>query len=260
MVEIKYTNDGKKVVVVGKLNSQETIVQEVFIIGDTELPSGENFVVKSLHDEPTISWKESRINEIDRLYELTYKEKETKYNQLKKEMNLESSILRQKISYIKTVVKNIKPESFDLMCDYISGEITHILYRSDYISDCKILTMKEFNEEYEGKLRLISIFGRDDGTLNYAIGQYYDYSGSNAKFIPFKSYEEARLALEERLSIENICERVIELAKKHDIKLDSEKLKGYKDKCLENYNKEIENLNSSIQKVLLKKDKILLDN
>ena len=44
---IKYTTDGKKVVVIGNLNSQEKIVQEVFIINDAEIPSGENFVVTS---------------------------------------------------------------------------------------------------------------------------------------------------------------------------------------------------------------------
>ena len=31
MTQFKYTTDNKKVIVVGKLNSQETIVQEIFI-------------------------------------------------------------------------------------------------------------------------------------------------------------------------------------------------------------------------------------
>jgi len=47
---IKFTSDGKKVAVVGKLNAQETIVQEIFVSNGNEIPSGENFVVKSLHD------------------------------------------------------------------------------------------------------------------------------------------------------------------------------------------------------------------
>ena len=52
--EIKYTDDGRKVVVLGALNKQEKIVQEIFVIGEQEIPSGENFVVKSLHDAPAI--------------------------------------------------------------------------------------------------------------------------------------------------------------------------------------------------------------
>lgn len=31
MSEYRYTSDGKKVVIVGKLNSKETIVQEIFV-------------------------------------------------------------------------------------------------------------------------------------------------------------------------------------------------------------------------------------
>ena len=64
MTDIKYTNDGKKVLIVGKLNSQETIVQEIFVSAGQEIPSGENFVVKSLHDAPAESWKEKNLREL----------------------------------------------------------------------------------------------------------------------------------------------------------------------------------------------------
>jgi len=66
---IKYTSDGKKVLVVGKLNAQETIVQEIFISNDNEIPSGENFVVKSLHDAPAVSWKEKNLKDFEDRYE-----------------------------------------------------------------------------------------------------------------------------------------------------------------------------------------------
>lgn len=42
--QIKYTSDGKKVIAVGKLNAQEAIVQEIFVSGGNEFPSGEIFV------------------------------------------------------------------------------------------------------------------------------------------------------------------------------------------------------------------------
>jgi len=45
-MQTKYTNDGKKVGIVGKLNAEQTIVQEIFITeSGQEIPSGENFVV-----------------------------------------------------------------------------------------------------------------------------------------------------------------------------------------------------------------------
>lgn len=56
-MEIKFFFDGRKVVVVGALNNQETIVQEVFVTqqGD-EIFGGERFVVKSLYDQLVELW------------------------------------------------------------------------------------------------------------------------------------------------------------------------------------------------------------
>jgi hypothetical protein len=56
-MQTKYTNDGKKVAIVGKLNADQSIVQEIFITKNgQEIPSGENFVVTSLHDQPVKKW------------------------------------------------------------------------------------------------------------------------------------------------------------------------------------------------------------
>lgn len=57
VMEIKFFFDGCKVVVVGVLNNQEMIVQEVFVMqqGD-EISGGECFVVKSLYDQLVELW------------------------------------------------------------------------------------------------------------------------------------------------------------------------------------------------------------
>ena len=59
MSDLKFLSDGRKVSVIGKINKTEFIVQEVFVTasGD-EIPSGENFTAKSLHDAPVQSYKE----------------------------------------------------------------------------------------------------------------------------------------------------------------------------------------------------------
>ena len=80
--KIKYTTDGKKVVVLGNLNSQEKIVQEVFVVDGSEIPSGEHFIVKSLHDATAISWKEKRLQEIEEKYDKTYKQKNQEYEKM----------------------------------------------------------------------------------------------------------------------------------------------------------------------------------
>ena len=70
MSELKYLSDGRKVSVIGKINKTEYIVQEVFITesGD-EIPSGENFTAKSLHDAPVLSWKENEAKKVESRYE-----------------------------------------------------------------------------------------------------------------------------------------------------------------------------------------------
>ena len=64
MSEFKYLSDGRKVLVVGKLNNVEYIVQEIFVTtGGDEVPSGERFTTKNLHDEPVVSYREKREKE-----------------------------------------------------------------------------------------------------------------------------------------------------------------------------------------------------
>lgn len=54
--EFKYTTQGKKVRIMGKLNSTEYIVQEVFVDDKgNEIHAGENFVTKNLLDAPAKS-------------------------------------------------------------------------------------------------------------------------------------------------------------------------------------------------------------
>ncbi len=68
MSKIKYTTDGKKVVIIGDLNQTDKIVQEIFVTenGD-EIPQGERFVVRSLLDQPAKSWKETKLEELENL-------------------------------------------------------------------------------------------------------------------------------------------------------------------------------------------------
>lgn len=68
-MEYKYTADGRKVLVEGKLNSEQTIVREICVSGNDEFPHGEKFVVSKLFDKPAKTWKEARLEEIEKQYE-----------------------------------------------------------------------------------------------------------------------------------------------------------------------------------------------
>jgi hypothetical protein len=99
MSNIKFTSDGKKVAIVGKLNSQETIVQEIFVQGESEIPSGEHFVVKSLHDTPAVSWKESELKKLEERYRTDKEKFESEIKDAEKKYRAKTLELRKKLEY-----------------------------------------------------------------------------------------------------------------------------------------------------------------
>lgn len=223
---IKYTSDGRKVVVVGNLNSYDKIVQEIFIVDGSEIPSGEHFVVTSLHDAPAVSWKEKNLKDLEERYEKEQKKYSRDIDDLNMTYRSKCKELREKITYIGSALKNANEKSFETLVNFITGEIEWIVL-DDYRP--AIIPINEFNVLYEGRLRLMSIFGNDDGTFNYAVGDYYDFSGGNKRFIPFKNHDEAIECFADVLSKKTLSKDIIELAKKHSIQLPEEKLKGYKE-------------------------------
>ena len=193
-MEIKYTTDGKKVIVIGSLNSQEKIVQEIFIVDGGEIPSGEHFVVKSLHDAPAVSWKEKNLKELEEKYEKLKFEYDNNIKVLNNKLRNESSVLKLKLQSLTKLSENIKPESFNRILDFMSGNITHVV-----IDSYSGVEIKEFNkaieqtEDYDSsKIKLCTLYGVSDGNIEYYINSYSDGSGhGKVQIKPFCSYEEA---------------------------------------------------------------------
>ena len=242
---IKYTTEGKKVVVLGSLNSQESIVQEIFLIDGKEIPSGENFVVKSLHDAPAISWKEKNLKEIEARYDTDKKNYENEIDNLRKRYRNECNLLREKLNYVGLAFKKADKKNFELFVNYICGKITHVVINQ--WSEPQLITFEEFHQQYEDKLRLISLYGKDDGTFSYAIGDYNDYSGGHKHFSPFTNYDDAFEKFKYFVLESEIKESIIKLARTHKIKLDKDKMFKYKEKCIKENTEHI----ASYQKQIL---------
>lgn len=231
--QIRYTDDGKKVVVVGKLNNQETIVQEIFVSDSgNEIPSGENFVVKSLHEQPVKSWKEKNLENIEK----EYNKKDTEYrNELKRledSYRTQRDLLRAKLEYAGKVLKTVSPKSFDTFVNYLTGKITHILYIR--YGGVEIIEMKDTKEVFtdwnDKPLKLVTIYGKDNGDLQYRINYYHDGSGRDEEIYPFTSYEEAFEKAEKTINgLDRYYEDTIKSANKLGIKLDETKLKAFYD-------------------------------
>ncbi len=194
----KYTKDGRKVIVVGKVNSEEHIVREIFVSGDKEFPAGENFVEKVLLDAPAQTWKEKTLKELDERFD---EEKAAGQKRLE-ELRLKTLRLQAKAELKARALfefcEHSRPEQIELLIDYLAGRITHVFFdrydpRIIEIDDNEMFQIDCF---YGGhgveELKLVSLMGKSKGDLSFRLHQYSDGSGGGGcEMFPCRSYEHA---------------------------------------------------------------------
>lgn len=198
MADIKYTSDGKKVLVVGRLNAEQTIVQEIFVSSGQEFPSGKNFVVTSLHDKPAESWKAKSLRELEERYRVQKAKLERELEDHDKRLRVAIDKAKSRTESLLRFSANSGDGQLETLKKFMAGEITH-LYISGYSPE--IVDFVDGNEPYsidnwsgrmkvEG-MKLVSLFGRSDGSLSYRLSRYSDGSGGWKEIFPACSYEEA---------------------------------------------------------------------
>lgn len=250
MENVKYTSDGKKVVIIGNLNSQEKIVQEVFVVNGQEVPSGENFVVKSLHDAPAVSWKEKNLKDIETKYERRKAEIDNSLKALEDRYRISKASIDQKCQYLRKHIDNVTVDSFDVLTKFLKGEIKYVVCGgwSPKILD---YNKEEMDTSFGDRdLKLLTLFGRSDGTLTWGINRYRDGSGGDSTWCGVAtSYDEAKELLTNAIKeYGRINEYVINEAKKHNIELDLEMVGAYKEKRKAEILKSIESKKKEVEK------------
>ena len=265
-IEFKYTRDGKKVVVLGKLNSQQWIVQEVFISNGQEFPSGESFIETTLLDEPAETWQVRREKEIEK--------RANRLEESIKRLNNNVAILERKATVAQLInratdrYQNIDLAQLDTLFAFVSGQITHII--TTHWHDYKIESLVDAVEAtdssgYSGVrcdgLRLVSLFGCNTNgeryekdrsfSLDWKINQYRDGSGSGWDAIyPCKSFDEAVSTLDELIATENVTDKLIQLKQKYGLKNPSdEKIAEYRNLCVESKKKSVEKAQLEVEKL-----------
>lgn len=192
-METKYLSDGRKVVVIGQLNNVESIVQEVFVSdsGD-QIPSGEKFTTKSLHDVPVKSWKEKKAEE----YDAQYVKSESRVHSIKKEIrDLESK--RQ--SHAKIIASNLR--QINELEDFDVEHLSNVMARNiKWVCATgwdwqKVMSFNEFIEtrsSYDEGVKLISVHIKNDKTLMFKVGSYSDGSGGDKEYKFFNCKEKLK--------------------------------------------------------------------
>jgi hypothetical protein len=193
----KYLSDGRKVAVLGKLNNAEYIVQEIFVTeAGEEIPSGENFTAKSLHDSPIQSH---------------YKKEEARQKAYIENAKSELAAVQRKIKEANSLLlakKDIlanSPELKSLVGDkariiamFMTGSVNYLVVDSYKLTapvkmeDQLIYWDSHWSERRYDSIKLCSILGKSKGEIEYRIHQYSDGSGGSPTLVyPYETYEEA---------------------------------------------------------------------
>ncbi len=250
-MDMKYTKDGKKVVVVGKINSETWIVQEIFMSGEQEIPTGENFTVNTLLDEPMETWETRNIKKLEE----TKQRLEASIEKLGKKqvkVNVNSQFVRL-INRALEKYEGIDVGQLSTLLEFVTGQITHVIINQ--YKGYEILTLEDAIGDKEDRydrlscngLKLVSLFGctKDGGRkhleydsdfrLDWRINQYRDGSGSWTTVYPCRSYEEAVEKLDGFIADKDAYDDLIELKEKYNLSNPSEeKIEVYKAKCIAN--------------------------
>lgn len=206
-METKFLSDGRKVVVCGKINQTEYIVQEVFVTKDgSEIPSGENFTAKSLHDTPVQSWKQKEEKRIESLLE-TRKSELEKIEKEIRNANERKNCAAEWIKRNNFVQDRLPDFDWDYFADVMSGNMKYAV-NLDWgitIQDFEKVT-ECFESNYGTKkfdgIKAISLTYRyDKETSNkkyvFNVNDYYDGSGTWREWVFFRNLTELQNYLDE---------------------------------------------------------------
>ncbi|CQJ13144.1 Uncharacterised protein [Yersinia enterocolitica] len=265
-METKFLSDGRKVVIVGQLNNQETIVQEVFVTaaGD-ELPGGERFVVKSLHDVPV----ETYLSKEKSRQEAALSEAKAKIDSINREITdtrNKLSMYRDTLKQVKEFSEHIDEQDLTHFIDVMTGQLNYAVassYRlpkierySEYMS---IIENSYGNKRYEG-LKLLSVLGNSNGNIALKVNRYSDGSGDNTSVSFFKTYEEAKSFVKSiaiaQLDRNYISVEELQECKRMGIEFNHDEMLVIRTKLHANSDKQLQNLSDNFNK---SKEKIEAD-
>lgn len=224
----KYTAAGKKVLVSGQLNNQ-FVCQEVFIIKEQEVLAKSNTLEIDLFDEPPISWRDNHAKQKELENDILIKELDQTNYRIREEVKIAKDYLS---SILKVKDKTTK-DKLQRAIDFISGTITHFV--KWHYGTTEILTYKDLVSRWDGRydgFKLLSMYGKFNGDIEYRINNYGDGSGHDTTIYPCKSEEEAiqlskKLLIDyakEKIEKDYISDDVIKICNKYKIKIDKEKL------------------------------------
>lgn len=178
-----YTADGAKVRLEAITTTGQFVVAKLLRYEDHYDSFYEDFgpaeVVDKLFEKPPVEVIDAEIAE--KRAELA--ELEKRHNKVFVEINTVESTAKARLDKFK------KFAGLELLEDFIDKKITHFVQASDDTSfDFKIVSFDDAikskdRDAYRDPLRLVTLFGRSNGDLQWRVDQYYDGSGGSRQCI-----------------------------------------------------------------------------
>lgn len=195
-----FTNDGQSVTFIARVSDGYCVrpVYEDPDMGPQE--DGPPFIVGQIYSEPPVAHRNQQILELD----AKLKAKREELNDLQVAVR----VTETQINNRKAVIKRHK--SLERLEDFLEGRITHFVFH-EYGAP----RIREFKEAIEATdedryakvppLKLLTLFGKVGGELNWRLDKYSDGSGGSRYLVfPCCSLEEAQAKAKEILA--DMCE------------------------------------------------------
>lgn len=261
---IKYLSNGPEVRVIQTLNDGRVLVEPIFENpNDGDEYSGNPFIVneKEIFDKPPTHKKSEEVIKLNQQIE----ELNTKLRGLRKEVKDFETTHTERIKCLQQF------KGLELLEKFVKGEITHYVEIRSY-SNPKIIPFDKTEADYtDGQgvrsLKLLSLFGKATGDLEWRLSHYSDGSGSYSTVIPCVSLEEAEQIIRNWIKdtvADNLdtntnsspSRKIIELAKEYKYELPTEYIELVVKREKENYNKKVQKLEKELADVKAQKDSL----
>jgi hypothetical protein len=181
-----YTRGGRMVEYLAASNDGHHVVAELHEVDTYDGPSmawGNTVFETELYESPPRA-----------LYDKTIENAEKKIRELEeRRASIQADILKQASEAQKRLDKLKSYRGLELVEDFIDGKITHVVIETYGDEMYKVMPFEELNQISDDKYRkpegikLISLFGKAGGDLQWMVSAYRDGSGGWSKIEPCQS-------------------------------------------------------------------------
>lgn len=186
------------------MSEYKYLIDGTAIIECAKMATG--WMVCRVYEDPETgepNWDESRAFRADKIYDtpptevvaIQIRKLQSEVEELQsKKSELESLIKEDRSKWSEISKKCLQYKALEGVFDFVEGKITHYVIAHEYGGVLEILERSKSTCEFaeRGEVRLLTLYGKSKGDLQWRLSTYTDHSGYNKKEVyPTRSLDEA---------------------------------------------------------------------